>query len=50
MKTHGTPCLQAYNKELSRYFSEYLKRTKIYRDIDKLYLMCIKPYQFNGSK
>ena len=27
------------------YLTEYLKRTKSYRDTDKLFLTCIKPYR-----
>ena len=27
------------------YLTEYLKRTKSYRDTDKLFLTCIKPYK-----
>ena len=40
---------QIYNKEPKLYvvshLTEYLKRTKSYRDTDKLFLTCIKPYR-----
>ena len=42
-------CFQIYNKELKlcvvTHLAEYLKRTKSYRDTDKLFLTCIKPYR-----
>ena len=46
---HMAPlCFQIYNKESMRcvvtHLTEYLKRTKSYRDTDKLFLTCIKPY------
>ena len=47
---HMAPlCFQIYNKELKlcvvTHLAEYLKRTKSYRDTDKLFLTCIKPYR-----
>ena len=46
---HMAPlCFQIYNKEPKLWvvtrLTEYLKRTKSYRDTDKLFLSCIKPY------
>ena len=42
-------CFQIYNKESMRcvvtHLTEYLKRTKSYRDTDKLFLTWIKPYR-----
>ena len=42
-------CFQIYNKEpklcVVSHLTEYLKRTKSYRDTDKLFLTCIKPYR-----
>ena len=41
-------CFQIYNKEpklcVVTHLTQYLKRTKIYRDTEKLFLICIKPY------
>ena len=47
---HMAPlCFQIYNKESMRcvvtHLTEYLKRTKSYRDTDKLFLTWIKPYR-----
>ena len=47
---HMAPlCFQIYNKEpklrVVSHPTEYLKRTKSYRDTDKLFLTCIKPYR-----
>ena len=47
---HMAPlCFQIYNKESMRcvvtHLTEYLKRTKSYRDTDKLFLSCIKLYR-----
>ena len=42
-------CSQIYNKEsklcVVTHLNEYLKRTKSYRDTDKLISTCIKPYR-----
>ena len=42
-------CFQIYNKEpklcVLSHLTEYLKRKKSYRDTDKLFLTCIKPYK-----
>ena len=42
-------CFQTYSKEpklcVVSHLTEYLKRTKSYRDTDKLFLTCIKPYR-----
>ena len=42
-------CSQIYNNEpkpcVVSHLTEYLKRTKSYRDADKLFLTCIKPYR-----
>ena len=42
-------CFQIYNKEpklcVVTHLTEYLKRTKSYRDTDKLFLSCIKLYR-----
>ena len=37
-------CFQTYSKE-PKLCVEYLNRTKSYRDTDKLFLTCIKPYR-----
>ena len=46
-------CFQAYNKEpkvcVVSHPTEYLKRTKGYRDTEKLFLTCIKPYKAAGK-
>ena len=47
---HMAPlCFQIYNNEpklcVVSHLTEYLKRTKSYRDTDKLFLTCIKPYR-----
>ena len=47
---HMAPlCFQTYSKEprlcVVSHLTEYLKRTKSYRDTDKLFLTCIKPYR-----
>ena len=47
---HMTPlCFQIYKKEpklcVVTHLTEYLKRTKIYRDTDKLFFTCIKLYK-----
>ena len=47
---HMAPlCFQIYNKEpklcVVTHLTEYLKRTKSYRDTDKLFSTCIKPYR-----
>ena len=47
---HMAPlCLQIYNKEpklcVVTHLTEYLKRTKSYKDTKKLFLTCIKPYR-----
>ena len=47
---HMAPlCFQIYNKEpklcVVTHLTEYLKRTKSYRDTDKLFLTCIKLYR-----
>ena len=47
---HMVPlCFQTYSKEpklcVVSHLTEYLKRTKSYRDTDKLFLTCIKPYR-----
>ena len=47
---HMAPlCFQIYNREpklcVVNQLTEYLKRTKSYRDRDKLLLTCIKPYR-----
>ena len=47
---HMAPlCFQIYNKEpklcVVTHLTEYLKRTKSYRDTDKLFLTWIKPYR-----
>ena len=47
---HMAPlCFQIYNKEpklcVVSHLTEYLKRTKSYRDTDKLFLTYIKPYR-----
>ena len=47
---HMAPlCFQIYNREpklcVVNQLTEYLKRTKSYRDRDKLFLTCIKPYR-----
>ena len=47
---HMAPlCFQLYNKEprfcVVTHLTEYLKRTKSYRDTDKLFLTWIKPYR-----
>ena len=48
-KHMGPLCFQIYNKEpklcVASHLTEYLKRTKFYRDTDKLFLTCIKPYR-----
>ena len=46
---HMAPlCFQIYYKEpklcVVTHLTQYLKRTKIYRDTEKLFLICIKPY------
>ena len=42
-------CFQIYNKEpklcVVSHLTEYLKRTKSYRNTEKLFLTCIKPYR-----
>ena len=42
-------CFQIYNQEpkfcVVSHLTEYLKRAKRYRDTDKLFLTCIKPYK-----
>ena len=44
-------CFQIYNKEpklcVVTRLTGYLKRTKSYRDIDKLFLTCIKPFNLH---
>ena len=52
-KKHIAPlCFQVYNKEPKLYvvshLTEYLKRTKSFRDTDKLFLTSIKPYMADG--
>ena len=47
---HMAPlCFQTYSKQLMlcvvSHLTEYLKRTKSYRDTDKLFLTCITPYR-----
>ena len=47
---HMAPmCFQIYKKELNlcvvTHLTKYLKRTKSYRDTDKLFLTCTKPYR-----
>ena len=42
-------CFQIYNQEpkfcVVSHLTEYLKRAKRYKDTDKLFLTCIKPYK-----
>ena len=52
---HMAPlCFQIYNKESMRcvvtHLTEYLKRTKSYRDTDKLFLTCLKPYRTSNKE
>ena len=48
-KHMATLCFQIYNKEpklcVVTHLTEYLKRTKSYRDTEKLFLNYIKPYR-----